>query len=169
MSKREAIHCYDYVNHPYDKVRDALKAGALTVFSRATKGASSRAEDLAAALHVEVGALEVGTDIEIVVHKIEDTPRAGKMAAGMRVVFEWKAKTSSRLFPLMRAELQVFPLTPSETQLAFAGQYDPPLGVFGSAVDVLVGNRVAEACIHQFVTEVAEYLRSALRRNAAAV
>ena len=162
MSKGHHIQCYDYVNHPYEVVRKALTTNAITVFSRATQGASARAENLAGALHVDVGTLEVGTDIEIVVHRIEDTPRVGKMASGMQVVFEWKAKKSSRLFPLMHAELRVFPLTASETQLAFSGHYDPPLGLLGSAVDAVVGNRVAEASIHRFVTEVATYLRGEL-------
>jgi hypothetical protein len=163
MNNGQNIQCYDYVNHPYPVVRDALKTNALSVFSRATTGASARAESLAAALHVDVGALEVGADIEIIVHRTEETPRMGKMPPGTRIVFEWKAKKSSRLFPLMHAELLFFPLTASETQLAFTGHYDPPLGLFGSAVDAMVGKRVAEASIHRFVTEVATFLRAELR------
>jgi len=54
-------------------------------------------------------------------------------------------------------------LTGSETQLDFSGHYEPPLGVFGSAVDAVVGNRVADASVHRFVTEFAEYLRTTLR------
>jgi hypothetical protein len=162
MSKGRDIQCFDYVNHPYEKVRDALKADAVPVFGLATKGASARAEALAAQLHVNVGAIEVATDIEISVHKVEDTPRAGKMQPGMRILFEWKAKKSSRLFPLMHAELHVFPLTANETQLAFSGHYDPPLGMVGSALDAIVGSRIAEASIHRFVTEVAGHLRATL-------
>jgi hypothetical protein len=163
MNNGQNIQCYDYVNHPFPVVRDALTTNTISVFSRATSGASARADSIAAALHVDVGALEVGADIEIIVHRIEDTPRIGKMPAGARIVFEWKAKKSSRLFPLMHAELLFFPLTASETQLAFSGHYDPPLGIFGSAVDAMVGKRVAEASIHRFLTEVASYLRNELR------
>lgn len=39
--KRREIRCYDYVNHPYESVRDALKQNALTVFQSATKTAAS--------------------------------------------------------------------------------------------------------------------------------
>ena len=162
MNKGRHIQCYDYVNHPYEKVRDALRANAVPIFSRATMGASARAEHIAAQLHVNVGAIDVATDIEIVVHQVEDTPRVGKTSPGMRVLFEWKAKKSSRFFPLMHAELRVFPLTGSETQLEFSGHYDPPLGIFGGAVDAIVGNRIADASIHRFVSEVAEYLRTEL-------
>jgi len=163
MSKGREMQHFDYVNHPYGKVRDVMKADAIPVFVRATKGASARADTVAAQLHVSVGGLDVGTDIEISVNKIEDVPGAGKMAPGMRILFEWKAVKSARLFPLMHAELHIFPLTATETQLEFTGHYDPPLGVLGSAVDAVVGNRVAEASIHRFVTEVAEHLRTTIR------
>jgi len=162
MTKGRDIRCFDYVNHPYEKVRDALKANAGPVFSRATIGASARAESVAAQLHVNVGALKVATDIEISVQKVEETPAAGKKLPGMRVVFEWKAKEQTRLFPLMHAALDFYPLTSSETQLDFSGHYDPPLGLVGTALDSVVGNRIADASIHRFVTDVAEYLRTSL-------
>ena len=41
MSKRSEIHCYDYVNHPYEQVRDALNKDAPVVFQSATKAAAS--------------------------------------------------------------------------------------------------------------------------------
>ena len=53
----------------------------------------------------------------------------------------------------MTAVLAVYPLTATETQLDFSGQYDPPLGAVGDAVDALVGHRIAEASVHRFVTE----------------
>ena len=66
------------------------------------------------------------------------------------------------LFPLMTAVLAVYPLTATETQLDFSGQYDPPLGAVGDAVDALIGHRIAEASVHRFVTDVARYLREHL-------
>ena len=81
MSKRRNIECFDYVNHPFGQVRDALTSNAVPLFSRATKGASARADDLATHLHVNVGALDVATDVEIDVQQIEDTPSVGKMSA----------------------------------------------------------------------------------------
>jgi hypothetical protein len=35
MSKGREIRCYDYVNHPYERVRDALRQDALIVFPNA--------------------------------------------------------------------------------------------------------------------------------------
>ena len=47
MSKGREIHCYDYVNHPYEKVRGALSKDAPAVFQAATKAAASRAQSIA--------------------------------------------------------------------------------------------------------------------------
>ena len=44
MSKGSEIRCYDYVNHPYERVRDTLRQHALTVFQSATKAAAYRAQ-----------------------------------------------------------------------------------------------------------------------------
>jgi hypothetical protein len=163
MSKGRQIRVFDYVNQPYEKVRAAMMTGAGPTLARATTGATARAELVASQLHVTVGALKVATDIEIKVHKVEETPGVGRTSPVTRVKFEWKAKHSPGLFPLMHAELAVYPLTGSETQLDFTGKYEVPLGILGKGVDAVVGNRIADASIHRFVTEVAEHLRESLR------
>jgi hypothetical protein len=63
----------------------------------------------------------------------------------------------------MHAELAVYPLTSTETQLEFSGDYEPPLGLLGGAVDAVAGHRIADASIHRFVTELAESLRSTVK------
>jgi hypothetical protein len=68
-----------------------------------------------------------------------------------------------RLFPFMRAELAIYPLTSTETQLDFRGVYEPPLGALGKAVNAVIGHRIAEASVHRFVSDIAEYLRQTLR------
>jgi len=35
MTKSREIRCFDYVNHPYTRVRDALVANALEIFRAA--------------------------------------------------------------------------------------------------------------------------------------
>lgn len=163
MPKGRQIRVFDYVNQPYEKVRDALIRGAGPTLARATTRAAARAESVATQLRVTIGALEVATDIEIKVHSVKETPGSGRTAPVTRVALEWKAKQSPHLFPEMRAELAVYPLTGTETQLDFSGQYDVPLGIVGKGVDAVVGNRIADASIHRFVTEVAQHLREALR------
>jgi hypothetical protein len=41
-------------------------------------------------------------------------------------------------------------------------RYTPPLGTIGSALDSLIGHRVADASVHRFVTDVASLLRGEL-------
>ena len=50
MNRGTEIRCYDYVNRPYEQVRDALTKDALALFQSATRGAASRAQSVAAEL-----------------------------------------------------------------------------------------------------------------------
>ncbi|HEV7218787.1 MAG TPA: hypothetical protein VGN39_07925 [Terriglobales bacterium] len=162
MSKAREIRCYDYVNHPYERVRDALKQDALAVFQSATKAAASRAQSIAAELHVDVGGIGVKTDIKISVKSVEEQVHGGVANPTTRLLLEWEAAAMPRLFPLMRAELSVYPLTATETQLDFSGLYEPPFGAVGKAMNAMVGHRIAEVSVHRFIGDVAEYLRQAL-------
>ena len=155
MSKQ--IRSFDYVNHEYEKVRDALAGDAESVFRAATRAAASRTEAVAAALEVDIAGLKVSKDVDIRVTKVEDAaPRCTKLG------IEWEASSSPGLFPFMKAELSVYPLTATETQLDFSGNYEPPMGWLGSAVDAVAGHKIAEASVHRFVHQVAEYLRENL-------
>ena len=156
------IRCYDYVNHPYERVRDALRDNALTVFQSATKAAASRAQSIAAELHVDIGGVGVKTDIRISVKSVEETILDVMWTPATRLLLEWEAATKPGLFPLMKAELSIYPLTATETQLDFLGLYEPPFGPLGKAINVIVGHRIAEVSIHRFIGDVAGYLRQAL-------
>ena len=59
MSKALEVRFCDYVNRPYAQVRDVLKRDAPDVFQSATKAAASRAESVAAELHVDLGGIGV--------------------------------------------------------------------------------------------------------------
>jgi hypothetical protein len=162
MSKGREIRCYDYVNHPYQRARDALSQDALTVFRSATKAAASRAQSIAAELHVDVHGIGVKSDIKISVKNIEEKVHDVIPAPTTRLLLEWEAKTMPHLFPLMKAELCIYPLTPSETQLDFSGFYEPPFGAAGKAVNAIIGHRIAEVSVHRFISDVAGYLRQTL-------
>jgi hypothetical protein len=165
MSKGTQIRSYDYVNHPYEQVRNALTQNAPAVFHSATTAAASRAHSVASQLRVNIAGIEVATDIAISVKHIEEGAEGAIAAPATRMQLEWKAAKSPRLFPFMRAELAMYPLTATETQLDFSGFYEPPLGVLGSAMNAIIGHRIAEVSVHRFVTEVAEYLRTALTKT----
>jgi len=156
MSKGREIRCYDYVNRPYEQVRAALTKDAPRLFQSATKAAASRAQSVASELHVDLGGIGVEADITISVKSTEEK------ATTTILDIEWEAATMPRLFPLMKAEISIYPLTSTETQLDFLGVYEPPLGAVGKAVNAIVGHRIAEASVHRFVSDVAGYLRQSL-------
>jgi hypothetical protein len=152
------VRSFDYVNQPYVRVRDVLQGDALEVFRSATRAAASRARAVASELHVNVGGLNIGTSIDIAVKDVKETD-SGPSGPVLRIQLEWQAMEKPHLFPFMDAELSIYPLTNTETQLDFAGQYQPPLGALGAAINAVVGRRVAEASVHRFVADVARHLR----------
>jgi hypothetical protein len=160
MSK---IHCYDYVNHPYEEVRDALSKDAPGVFQSATKAAASRAQSIASELRIDVGGIGIQADIQVSVKNIEVKPRRSMSGPVTRLQLEWQAARMANFFPLMKADLSIYPITATETQLDFNGLYEPPLGPLGKAMNAMIGHRIAEASVHRLVTDVAEYLRRTLR------
>ena len=166
MSESHAIRCYEYVNAPYERVRDALRADTLGLFQHATTAATARAEKVVAGLRVHVGSLEGGTDVTITVRDIvEDASAPGIHGPRTRLMLEWKAAKAASLFPVMKAQLAVYPLSAEETQLDFLGDYLPPGSVVGAAVDAIVGRRIAEATVHQFVKDVSARLRELLAKR----
>jgi hypothetical protein len=162
MSTGRQIRSYDYVNHPYERVRDTLKQNAVAVFQSATTAAASRAESVAAELHVDFAGVGVKADIKIVVKGIEEKPADVTSSASTRLLLEWEASALPRLFPLMQGELSIYPLTGRETQLDFSGTYEPPFGALGKTMNALAGHRIAEVSVHRFVSDVAGYLRKTL-------
>ncbi len=156
------IRSFDYVNHPYDKVREALAGDAASVFRSATRAAASRSQSVAAALEIDIAGLKVAKDIEISVEDIEEDTTGARSTPRTRLQVAWAAASSPGLFPLMKAEMAIYPLTGTETQIDFFGRYEPPMGWLGSAVDAVAGHKIAEASVHRFVNRVAEYLRSTL-------
>jgi len=156
------VRSYDYINRPYELVRDALKKDSLNVFQAATKAAASRAQTIASVLHLDFGGIGVKTDIIITVKSVEDKAAEVGLGPVTRLLLEWEAMPMPRLFPLMKGELSIYPLTSTETQLDFSGIYEPPFGAVGKAMNAIVGHRIAEVSVHRFVDDVAGYLRQTL-------
>ena len=77
-------------------------------------------------MHVNIAGIEVGTDISI--KAIEDCPKEVVSPAMTSIELEWESAKIPHLFPLMKAELIVYPLTSTETQLVSEGNCEPPLG-----------------------------------------
>jgi hypothetical protein len=163
VSRGQKIRSYDYVNHPFEKVRDALSSNPLAVFQAATKTAAARANSLASELRVDLAGISLSADIAISVKDIVQTKAAGAAGPSTLIHLEWEGANLPHLFPFMKAELSIYPLTGTETQLDFSGVYEPPLGVLGSAMNAVAGHRIAESSVHRFVSDVASHLRNSLK------
>ena len=160
MAQHE-IRSYDYVNHPYVRVRDAVTANPAELFRTATRAAADRARSVAAELRVTIAGVDVGAPIAVRVGEVSEGP--GPYGSPVtRVPISWSAAQHPQLFPLMTAELSIYPLTATETQLDFLGRYEPPLGVVGDAMNAVVGHRIAEASVHRLIGDVAHFLREKL-------
>lgn len=151
------IRAYDYVNHPYESVRDAVRADAAGILQRATMMAEKRGGEIVAALEVNIAGLRVSKEVVVRVGAIREEGSVHSRVT--HVELEWQAREQPGLFPAMKADLRIYPLSPTETQIDLEGDYEPPLGLLGSAVDAVVGHRLAEASVHRFVRAVVERLR----------
>ena len=158
---RREIRCYDYVNHPYERVRDALRSDAVRVFHSATKSAIDRAQPVATELHVDFGGIGIKADVNVGVKNVEEKVDTIPSPT-TRLLVEWEATTAPRLFPFMKAEFSIYPITATETQLDFHGHYEPPFGAVGKTMNAVAGYRVAEVSVHRFLNDVAAYLRQTL-------
>ncbi len=166
MSRERDVRAFDYVNQPYERVREALRGNAKEIFRNATRAAASRAHAVATGLHVNIGGIEIGAEIDLQVSVVEpETDPSTASGKATRLRLQWEAAKAPRLFPLMKGELSAYPLTATETQLDFSGKYQPPLGPLGSAIDALAGHKIAEASVHRFVTDIATYLRETLAKS----
>ena len=161
MATRE-VRSFDYVNHPYERVRDVITSDAHSVFAAATSAAARRASSVASELHVDIAGVRVGAEVKVSIGSSREESSGHPSSRVTHMEVAWEAALHPRLFPLMTAELAIYPLTATETQLDFAGRYEPPLGALGSALDAVVGHRIAEASIHRFVADVAQHLRDTL-------
>ena len=133
------------------------------MFQSATKAAASRAQSIASELRIDIGGIRIEADIRVSIKNIEAKNHEVMSGPTTWLHLEWEAARMPRLFPTMKADLSIYPITATETQLDFKGFYEPPLGPLGKAANAMVGHRIAEVSVHRFVSDVAEYLRKTLR------
>lgn len=150
------LHCYAYVEAPWDQISRLLAEDSSSVLQHATSDAASQAGQLSRTLKLEVAGFELARDVTIEVGQF--SPRELTRSV---VPLRWHAEHGRMLFPYLAADLEVFALSldPPLTQLTITGSYEPPLGLLGAGVDRLLLHRLAEATIHRFTHEIADELR----------
>lgn len=154
------VRVSEYLRHPFGQVRELLEADPGALLRAATAGEGSRVT-----VHGGVGAFDFTADVDVEIGPIDDTPVGGH--ASLRVPVEWRAARVASAFPVMRAELAIYPLTDTDSEVELVGSYEPPLGPLGRAIDWAVGHGVAERTAMQLVHDVAQYLCRQLDRQVA--
>ncbi len=151
-----ALHCYAYVEAPWDQVTRLLAEDTGSVLQHATIDAADQAQLISRTLKLEVAGFAVSKDVRIEVGDFQ--PREVTRSV---VPLRWHAERGRLLFPELAADLEVasVSLDPPLTQLTITGSYEPPLGLLGAGADRLMLHRLAEATVHRFVHEVADELR----------
>lgn len=158
MSEASKVRCSRHVERPYPEVRRLLRERPRELFQRATTSAVQRADAVGASLHASAAGIEVGVDVHLHVQALkEEAPVAG-LSPVAHFVLGWEAAHAPGFFPVMRAEVSLWPVTSSETAIEIEGEYRPPLGLAGRAIDAAAGHRVAEVTVQRFVDDLAAQL-----------
>jgi hypothetical protein len=166
LRQSRTLRSYQYVDRPYESVRTLLHERPLELLRRATTSAATRAEELAASLRIGLAGLELGVQVTIHVRGVRDEEGIAGLSPVTHVTIGWEAARAPSLFPLMTAELSAWPLTSSETQIEIEGDYTPPFGALGTAINAVIGHRIAEASVSRFLDEVVERIRAELPKTA---
>ena len=71
---------------------------------------------------------------------------------------EWETTRLRGLFPRLEGDLEVAPLGVGRCRLTLSGQYSPPLGPVGAALDRWLLHKVAESTVRSFIGGIARSL-----------
>lgn len=158
------LRFFETVDEPYERVVEQLRKDALGLFQRASKNAAARDEGDGVELHAKLGTVAVAADVAMDVGEPQQAMSSPLGYPMTTFPLAWRAREHSAMFPQMQAKLVVYPHSDSRTQLELEGDYDPPLGVLGDALDALGGHHLAESSAGHFLREVAVQLRMELIR-----
>lgn len=154
------IYYFVIVDLPFEQVEPAVL--------QALPGLAGWADDAyrdGEHIRTRVGSEMVAKTVELTVAE----PSRGAIETWIPI--EWCATGAPSLFPRMQAEIVVAGIGPDTTQLALRGNYQPPLGRMGEALDRVLLHRIAESSVKRFVDHIAaatteEVLHEAADRSA---
>ena len=129
-----------YVDRAFDRVRSYVSASPECLFG-----------DRAAGLHIRLGGVDVSRDVRLTHGDLETGSRFARMP------LRWADARRPKLFPLLEATLEINPAVHGgdpTTQLALRGEYVPPLGRLGAAVDTFIGHRLVLQSVKRFLGEL---------------
>ncbi len=147
------IEHYQFIDRPWNALREVVSRDATRLLARANDRTVWHVDQLTRRLSSEVGGVEVGKEALI---NVGDAERVDDRH--VRIPLHWEAASQAALFPTMDATLELIgssSFLPERTKVLFTGEYEPPLGAVGDAVDDAALHRVAEDAVARFVAEIA--------------
>lgn len=136
------------VDADYRTIRDRLATDPLGIIG--ADGDPPRMD-----LVVGVGATEIRREVLVAAGSLFEPDDA---ATGCHLRFTTDASQHPDLFPHLEARIDVVPISPARTALFFIATYTPPLGVLGSAIDLLGLHRFAEDSMERLFGRIATRL-----------
>jgi cell division ATPase FtsA len=159
MATKTQVRWQERIDRPYQAVHDVLLANSRQIFHESTHAAETRAGENIVDLHTNIAGVEVHR--EVLIDILKQTEVESEDERRTIIDLEWKSADATYLFPTMKAQLHVLPVG-ERAQLDFRGEYDPPMGVVGRAIDAAMGAKVAESSVKHFLEEVVEHLRNVI-------
>lgn len=144
------VHDFAYIDVPVGVVRARLVAGPNGWLESMATRATAHGDALRVRLgpHGTHGALAKRIDVEV--------GRPVARAGATLIPLTWRATGAPALFPVFRGDIEVAAIGGSETVVSIWGQYDPPLGALGDALDRFGLHRIAETSVRAFLQELAQ-------------
>lgn len=144
------VHDFAYIDVPAGVVRARFVGGPDAWLDSMASHAAAQGDALRLRLgpHGTRGALTK----RIVVEVGHPLARAGATL----IPLTWRATGVSALFPMFSGDIEVAALGGAETVVSIWGQYEPPLGALGEALDRFGLHRIAEASVRSFLQELAQ-------------
>lgn len=143
------VHDYAYLDLPAGVVRARLLEGSPAWLDPMATRAAAQGD----ALRIRLG--PQGTHgaftKKVEVHLGQPVARD----AATLIPLTWHATGATALFPVFSGDIEIAAIGPAESQLSIWGQYDPPLGTIGEALDRFGLHHVAEASVRTFLLELA--------------
>jgi hypothetical protein len=147
------VYYYIQIGRPVDSVEQRFRS-FLSSFNTWAEDAYRDGEELTASISVGSGPAAVAKTVRM---RVGDPVTADSETT---VPVVWEATGVTSLFPKMEGNLILAAIGPDFTQLSFRGDYEPPLGALGRALDRVLMHRLAESSVKGFVDRIGLALES---------
>lgn len=150
---RRHLYFYTYLDRPYDQAAVSFEGDPTAWLpSPVAPVRDGFVLDLDAGM-----ALINGYDRREAIVRIGPASSAADQRSMLRGI-SWKANGNDERFPVFEGDLELAALSADVCQLSIIGSYRPPLSVVGAIGDRVIGHRIAEAVVRNFVLAAAERL-----------